>query len=131
MTKATATATTTCGVTSTPSTPVNTTANRMEVSGSRSLAAHMVPMHMPIAAAKFMPATHLRQHRLLRRIMKPKSSAKPLASTPKTPEARSPSVNRLPSGARQRTRSIAETVTALTTTTICAPTTMFMLAPRV
>jgi hypothetical protein len=62
--------------------------------------------------------------------MKPRSSANPVASTPKTPEARSPSRNRLPSGARRRTRSIAEMVTALATTTISVPKTMFMLAPH-
>ena len=59
MTKATATATTTCGVTATPSTPIKTTARSVEVNGSRNMAAHMAPMPMPIPAAKFMPGNAL------------------------------------------------------------------------
>src|SRR6188508_1302950 len=44
--------------------------------------------------------------------------AKPVARTPKTPDARSPSVKKLPSGARRRTNNIAVTAIASTTTTI-------------
>ena len=49
--------------------------------------------------------------------MNPAKIAKPPASTPKTPDARSPSEKKLPSGAGRRTNSIAEIVTALATTT--------------
>ena len=47
ITKATATATTTCGVTITPSTPISTTASSVDVNGSRSMAA----AHRPNAHA--------------------------------------------------------------------------------
>src|SRR6185503_19409993 len=50
--------------------------------------------------------------------MKPAKIAKPPASTPNTPDARSPSLKRLPSGALRRTTSIAPTATTLATTTI-------------
>jgi hypothetical protein len=49
-----------------------------------------------------------------RKMMKPAKIAKPPASTPNTPDARSPSAKRLPSGAPRRTRSIAAIVAALT-----------------
>ena len=45
---------------------------------------------------------------------KPSSRAKPVASTPKTPDARSPSWNRLPAGAPRRTHSMSPTITAET-----------------
>jgi hypothetical protein len=51
-------------------------------------------------------------------------SAKPVARTPNTPEARSPSVKRLPSGAPRRTKSIAAIATAATTMTMTMPQTM-------
>src|SRR5215210_4436912 len=58
--------------------------------------------------------------------MKPSRIANPDASTPKTPEARSPSVKWLPSGARRRTRSIAPIASAATTMVTAKPITMFM-----
>ncbi len=48
--------------------------------------------------------------------MKPSSTEKPVASTPKTPDARSPSAKKLPSGACRRTSSIAVTAIAVTAT---------------
>ena len=45
--------------------------------------------------------------------MSPSSTEKPVASTPKTPEARSPSAKRLPSGAPRRTSNIAATARAV------------------
>src|ERR1700712_4971794 len=59
-------------------------------------------------------------------MMKPSSTENPVARTPNTPDARSPSVKKLPSGARRRTRSMAVTVIAVTTATMRAPATMFM-----
>src|SRR5262245_8006510 len=59
-------------------------------------------------------------------MMKPSSTENPVASTPKTPEARSPSEKKLPSGARRRTNSIAETVTAQAPAVIRTPQTMFI-----
>jgi hypothetical protein len=59
ITKATTTATTTGGVTITPSAPISTTASSVEVNGSRSMAVHMAPMPIPIPAAKFMPGNPL------------------------------------------------------------------------
>src|SRR5688572_1736406 len=46
-------------------------------------------------------------------MMKPAKIAKPPASTPNTPDARSPSAKKLPSGALRRTRSIAAIVATL------------------
>ena len=45
--------------------------------------------------------------------MKPAKIANPPASTPNTPDARSPSLKRLPSGAPRRTSSIAAIATTL------------------
>src|SRR5687768_11273581 len=53
-----------------------------------------------------------------RKITKPAKIAKPPARTPKTPDARSPSVKKLPSGARRRTKSIAVIELATATTTM-------------
>ena len=50
--------------------------------------------------------------------MKPAKIAKPPASTPNTPDARSPSWKRLPSGAPRLTNSIAPIATALATSRI-------------
>src|SRR3954469_7504631 len=50
--------------------------------------------------------------------MSPSRTEKPVASTPNTPDARSPSSNTLPSGARRRTSSIAPTAALVTPTTI-------------
>ena len=55
MTNATTTATTTSGVTETPSAPSNRVASNVEVNGSRNIGAHMAPMPMPIAGARLMP----------------------------------------------------------------------------
>ena len=52
--------------------------------------------------------------------MKPAKIANPPASTPNTPDARSPSVKKLPSGALRRTRSIAVIVATLATTRMTA-----------
>ena len=49
--------------------------------------------------------------------MKPRSTEKPVASTPNTPEARSPSLKKLPSGARRRTSSITVVVRAVAIST--------------
>jgi len=48
--------------------------------------------------------------------MKPAKIANPPASTPNTPDARSPSVKKLPSGGLRRTTSIAAIVATLTMT---------------
>lgn len=61
--------------------------------------------------------------------MKPSSTENPVASTPNTPDARSPSANRLPSGARRRTSSMAVTVTAVTASVRRPPSRMFTAAP--
>ena len=59
MTKVTATATTTWGVTATPSVPIRRTASSVDVSGRRSIAAHMAPIPVAIPAARFMPGNAL------------------------------------------------------------------------
>jgi hypothetical protein len=56
-----------------------------------------------------------------RKMTKPAKIANPVASTPNTPEARSPSVKKLPSGARVRTSKIAAIARASATTTMTMP----------
>jgi len=58
--------------------------------------------------------------------MKPSSTENPVASTPNTPAARSPSWNRLPAGAERLTQSIAPTPSAATPTVTTKPMTRFM-----
>src|SRR6478736_864562 len=58
-------------------------------------------------------------------MMKPSSTENPVASTPNTPEARSPSLKKLPPGARRRTSSIAVTATAVTPARIASERSRF------
>src|SRR5436189_5343873 len=62
--------------------------------------------------------------------MKPSSTEKPVASTPKTPAARSPSSKKLPSGARRRTSSMTATATAVTTRVIPMARKRFIARPK-
>src|SRR3954453_511099 len=55
ITNATTTATTTCGVTDTPSVPSNRVANSTEVRGRRNIAALIAPMPMATAGARLIP----------------------------------------------------------------------------
>jgi hypothetical protein len=57
--------------------------------------------------------------------MKPSRTENPVARTPKTPDARSPSVKRLPSGAERRTSSMAATAIAVAATVMSRPQTRF------
>ena len=63
--------------------------------------------------------------------MKPSSTEKPVASTPNTPEARSPSRKRLPSGAPRRTSSITVTATAVVAAMMRTAQTRFIGGERV
>ena len=58
-TKATATATTTCGVTDRPSLPSRRVARRVEVSGSLSIAQDSAPIPIPIAGPRSIPGSPL------------------------------------------------------------------------
>jgi IS5 family transposase len=58
-TNATTTATMTSGVTDTPSAPSNRMASSVEVNGSRSIAAHIAPMPIPMAGARSIPGNPL------------------------------------------------------------------------
>src|SRR5436190_10734207 len=58
--------------------------------------------------------------------MRPSRTEKPVARTPKTPAARSPFVKKPPSGARRRTRSRADTASAMAAATIASAHTMVM-----
>ena len=49
----------TSGVTDSPSAPSNRVASSVEVSGSRSIAAHIAPMPMPMAGARSIPGSPL------------------------------------------------------------------------
>src|SRR5215213_4744742 len=63
-------------------------------------------------------------------MMKPTSKENPVAMTPKTPEARSPLLKKLPSGACRRTSSMTEEVAAAAARTRSAPTRTFTGHPR-
>jgi hypothetical protein len=65
-----------------------------------------------------------------RKMTNPSNSANPVASTPNTPDARSPSLKYPPSGARRRTRRIAAIMPALAVKTTNAPRAHFMLISR-
>ncbi len=54
-------------------------------------------------------------------MMNPAKIAKPPASTPNTPDARSPSLKRLPAGARRRRSSIAAIAAVFATTMTTMP----------
>src|SRR5262245_16153092 len=60
----------------------------------------------------------------------PAKIAKQVARTPKTPEARSPSVKKLPSGARRRTSSMAVIAIASATTTTAMASARFTRPKR-
>src|SRR5580765_3822279 len=62
--------------------------------------------------------------------MKPRSTEKPVANTPNTPAARSPSLKWLPSGARRRANSISTMATVVVPTMIRTATTRFIERPR-
>ena len=62
--------------------------------------------------------------------MNPSSTENPVASTPKTPAARSPSAKKPPSGARRRTSSRAVTAIAHATAMIRNAQTTFTVAAR-
>src|SRR4051795_13624585 len=62
--------------------------------------------------------------------MRPRSTEKPVARTPNTPDARSPSSNTLPAGARRRTSSIAATATPVTAATIITAQKMLTSPPQ-
>ena len=59
MMKAVATATTACGVTVAASGPRSKTASSVAVNGNRSIAAHIAPMPLAIAAARLAPGNAL------------------------------------------------------------------------